>query len=1002
MKPFFDLVSEIDALVQKAPAVENIKEFSRILSDNAGLHAYAFKQLLRADWIEPLRSRGYFNVDVDDKGEGGTGTGGADWPQSQYLKRMSAVPDRDVQLQVLNIMLDVSATKNRLIHTDFAEAALALPVDLAAKWAMREVEWLKHGYVIHGFLETNLGKLISKLAKEREAQVAVKLAAELLSISPDPEEAAKRAIKDEMERIVRGSLVPVTRCDRFNYEQVLTKHIPDLAVSEPFGTLDLLCALLEKAILCSQREGEARKPHDPTFIWRPAIEENDQNKDYKIDCPLITAIRDTAESICERQPERTAEVVLTIEKYEWNVFRRIGMHILRAVKDAPVEMIEQRLANRDLLLDPHCHHEYYHLLKDKFRFLSAARQQEVLGLINQGEDLAARDDLPPERRVQRKEQWQHRILSAIKDDLPAGAKAQYQKLDAKLGKSVMPPDFNAYSSGGIWQGPQSPRKIDDLALMTNDELIAFLKDWQPSGEWMSPTPYGLGAVLGELVQKQPDRFLTDRVKFMDEGLSPTYIRNIISGFCRVLEGGGKVSFEPVYELCGWVLRQDKDMSGRVWPDDFKDGIDVDMRWRFAHVEALRFIDKSLSDEAGMPFSFRKQVWDLLRPLTDDPDPTVEEEKDRINDSNDPLSLSINTMRGKALHAAMKYAMWVYRNIKDEIKTRENRTPNFTDMEEVREVMTDHLNLAVDQTQTSRAVYGQWIAQFIHLGPEWVKDNMALLFPREPKRKPLRDAVWNTYLIYGGQLRRNVVGFLRDIYREEIKALEGAQIGEKSRESPSERLAEHAVIIYLWEEHNLDGDTLINLFLSVAPPHLITHVMDFIGRDVFRSKEVDPGIIGRMQALWDWRVKRGCGYEKMNKDELAAFGWWFASEKFEPDWALRNLAETLKMTPINASNLQAVEYLSDLYSSYPAEVMRCLQLFVHVNSDPWFFVSSRKQKGVWTILDQGMVAEDAAIRDKAEEIVHLLGSKGHLEYRELLRKRTATGNPVEESRVVEGA
>jgi hypothetical protein len=36
----------------------------------------------------------------------------------------------------------------------------------------------------------------------------------------------------------------------------------------------------------------------------------------------------------------------------------------------------------------------------------------------------------------------------------------------------------------------------------------------------------------------------------------------------------------------------------------------------------------------------------------------------------------------------------------------------------------------------------------------------------------------------------------------------------------------------------------------------------------------------------------------------------------------------------------------------------------------------------------MVSEDAGIRDQTEEIVHLLGSKGYLEYRELLRRERA--------------
>lgn len=36
----------------------------------------------------------------------------------------------------------------------------------------------------------------------------------------------------------------------------------------------------------------------------------------------------------------------------------------------------------------------------------------------------------------------------------------------------------------------------------------------------------------------------------------------------------------------------------------------------------------------------------------------------------------------------------------------------------------------------------------------------------------------------------------------------------------------------------------------------------------------------------------------------------------------------------------------------------------------------------------MGSQDGVIRDEAEEIIHLLGSKGYLEYRDLLKRNSA--------------
>lgn len=76
-------------------------------------------------------------------------------------------------------------------------------------------------------------------------------------------------------------------------------------------------------------------------------------------------------------------------------------------------------------------------------------------------------------------------------------------------------------------------------------------------------------------------------------------------------------------------------------------------------------------------------------------------------------------------------------------------------------------------------------------------------------------------------------------------------------------------------------------------------------------------------------------------------------------------------------------MSEVFGEYPAEPLRCLNLFMKKNDDLWFF--GHKEKGVWSILEQAMQHENPEIWKQAENIIHLLGSKGYLEYRELLKR-----------------
>lgn len=243
-------------------------------------------------------------------------------------------------------------------------------------------------------------------------------------------------------------------------------------------------------------------------------------------------------------------------------------------------------------------------------------------------------------------------------------------------------------------------------------------------------------------------------------------------------------------------------------------------------------------------------------------------------------------------------------------------------------------------------------------------------------------------MYGCQLYSSVTQAVMSVYREEVLALAGKQIGKNTYKSPETRLAEHVVSLYLWGEYGLEDNSLIDIFFKKALPPLTAHAMDFIGRDTCGAKVPVPAITERMKALWDWRIERVGGPDKMSKEELSSFGWWFAGGQFDTAWAFRELEETLTRTNISRSNLQVFERMSVLFSGHPHESLRCLRLFIDRNDDPWFFRSPRKKEGVRTLVEQAMNSKDEAVRNKAEEIIHLLGYKGYLEYRELLKKHPA--------------
>jgi hypothetical protein len=117
------------------------------------------------------------------------------------------------------------------------------------------------------------------------------------------------------------------------------------------------------------------------------------------------------------------------------------------------------------------------------------------------------------------------------------------------------------------------------------------------------------------------------------------------------------------------------------------------------------------------FKKRRQCWQILELLTDDLDPTLEDETE-YGGKRDPANYSINTTRGEAMHAVVSYALWVYRNTTQEIDTAEYSMRTFDRMPEVRSVLDKHLDPTVDSSAAIRSIYGQWFPWLVprsHLG-----------------------------------------------------------------------------------------------------------------------------------------------------------------------------------------------------------------------------------------------------------------------------------------------
>ena len=104
-------------------------------------------------------------------------------------------------------------------------------------------------------------------------------------------------------------------------------------------------------------------------------------------------------------------------------------------------------------------------------------------------------------------------------------------------------------------------------------------------------------------------------------LDPTYVRNFLQPFSEIVQNHN-VEFEwsGIVDLCLWVIEQPRDIPGREREDPFDD----DSSWGWTRRAAISLISSGMNANA-ISFELQDKVWKIIKTLSDDPNPTPEEE-----------------------------------------------------------------------------------------------------------------------------------------------------------------------------------------------------------------------------------------------------------------------------------------------------------------------------------------------------------------------------------------
>jgi hypothetical protein len=368
-----------------------------------------------------------------------------------------------------------------------------MPPELAARWVQKETEWLKKQGYLDFFLAEKLGELVTYLAENNQVEKALALLRELLAILPSSQNTDSKIGISLQDRSLHFN--------DYEYGEILENHVPKLLEVAGEPTFEILCNLLDNAVDLSPGK-------DYSHHSRSSIEDNPLG----IRELLISGVRDAVEHLTKNSPLTVRTLVSKLENYDWKIFHRIALHLLRRFPHEAQDLIAAKLTDRDRFQNQQELCEYRLLMREQFVNLPLEAQEMILTWIEEGLTNVSWVSESEADRASYIKYWQRDWLGILNGSLPTEWQQHYEQLVEELGVAESLELVGRTRTG---LGLTSPKSAEELADMSTAELFAFLKEWQPTGELFTPSRTGLAGELSQVIAQKPEDFIEEIEQFKE-------------------------------------------------------------------------------------------------------------------------------------------------------------------------------------------------------------------------------------------------------------------------------------------------------------------------------------------------------------------------------------------------------------------------------------------------------------------------------------------------------
>lgn len=824
--------------------------------------------------------------------------------------------------------------------------------------------------------DRNIVKLVNKWASAGEAGIepALRICRDLISFKPDPLEREKQARRKKSAFDWSASLDPGPRFSDWEYSQLLDQAVRPLVIVAPLRTARLLIeAVANMMRLDTGREPDAveANKNDASEIWSPSVDQ--KRRPYaESKGDLVRTLTFACEKVYELGNERDADQLdAALREGRWYVFDRIRYHLYAKFPERTKAWIREAILSYRAYAKEQYGFEFQRMTRIALEQFGATilSQDELANIFEvivnapDKEDYKQfmADQFTEDGYRQRQEYFQYRQLRPFACVLLGKYKDRYTALLSNR-PVLTDEDFVRYDVGESKTGAsRSPRSIAELALLTDDELIAFLNDWDDAhhdvDEWWVDIDFtGLATAFQQLILANPNRFLGwgERWHALQR---PIYFRYALDAATKRI-GEHQSELHLWLDITDWVMTRSDAVPGV--DEKNSETSRTHPTWNYARTQVVDVVAACVKTEVDVGLQWRPRLIALLKAACVSADYYLDSNKPIIT-PRDFLTDAINTMRGRAIENLIRYGFWVRRHQES------------ADLADVFDVLQLRLDGSPPLALPECALLGMSFHQLYGLSTSWAQANVDKVFPQS--NPDAWAAGFSAYLRFNSA-HPVMFGMMNNHLRFALENLRLFREEKNSGNDSIEHLGQQLLDYYIFGLIKLSGpESLLQRFYGRVEPKYWADLFDHVGRALDNTHHLTSQVEERCKAFLDARLAEG------NAEELQEFTFWIRASCLSPNWRITALIRVLDVTKTAMRTASMItEELAKLLQDEPDLVVSAFaKLTEGLVGQPYFYLQPEYVK---PILKTGLASERQSTAEAARFAQDNLLKAGRIEFRNL--------------------